>query len=333
MTSGHNSQLSHALGLERAQSAVPSGGKSVVWESLVALTERRLAGHGSFSEWARIISEIPKPEGTTIDLDRWAPRVTAPGDFSRLPALLQQLGPWKKGPFDIFGATIDAEWRSDAKWDRLMGFVESVQDETILDVGSGNGYFLLRAAGAGARFVLGLEPSVLFTAQYLALERCFDCDRVALLPATSREFEKARAPGEWRFFDTVLSMGVLYHRRSPLDHLSELRGFARRGGRVIVETIVDEGPKGHALVPEGRFAGMKNVWFLPSIPTLVGWMKRLQMVDIRASEPVRTTSNEQRATSWSTDVSLARFLDPNDPEMTIEGHPAPQRAFVSGRVP
>ncbi|MBR9800034.1 MAG: DUF1698 domain-containing protein, partial [Gammaproteobacteria bacterium] len=37
---------------------------------------------------------------------------------------------------------------------------------------------------------------------------------------------------------------------------------------------------------------------------------------------------EQRATDWMTYHSLSDFLDPADPSLTREGHPAPRRAVL-----
>lgn len=58
-------------------------------------------------------------------------------------------------------------------------------------------------------------------------------------------------------------MGVLYHRRSPIDHLTDLRDCLRSGGELVLETLVIEGKQGEVLVPEGRYARMRNVWFYP----------------------------------------------------------------------
>lgn len=33
---------------------------------------------------------------------------------------LRSFMPWRKGPFNIFGIDIDAEWRSEQKWNRLL---------------------------------------------------------------------------------------------------------------------------------------------------------------------------------------------------------------------
>ena len=40
-------------------------------------------------------------------------------EFNALKWCAEQLRPWRKGPWNLFGLEIDAEWRSDQKWDRL----------------------------------------------------------------------------------------------------------------------------------------------------------------------------------------------------------------------
>lgn len=41
------------------------------------------------------------------------------GETRRLNSILEQLKPWRKGPFSLYGINIDTEWRSDWKWDRV----------------------------------------------------------------------------------------------------------------------------------------------------------------------------------------------------------------------
>jgi tRNA (mo5U34)-methyltransferase len=135
-------------------------------------------------------------------------------------------------------------------------------------------------------------------------------------------------PPGLRRFDTVFSMGVLYHRRSPLDHLFDLKGLLKSGGQLVLETLVNE-DAGHAvLVPEGRYAKMRNVWFIPGKSSLETWLRRAGFVDVQTIDVTATTCDEQRSTAWMTFESLADFLDPADSELTIEGHPAPRRAIV-----
>jgi len=136
-------------------------------------------------------------------------------------------------------------------------------------------------------------------------------------------------PAELACFDTVFSMGVLYHRRSPLDHLFELRGCLRPGGELVLETLIIEGDEGTVFMPEGRYAKMRNVWFLPSIKTMLLWLRRCGFKEVVCVDTNRTSVKEQRSTEWMRFESLRDFLDPNDHSRTIEGHPAPLRAVFT----
>jgi tRNA (mo5U34)-methyltransferase len=236
--------------------------------------------------------------------------------------------PWRKGPFELFGVHIDTEWRSDWKWDRLAGAIDSLEDRRVLDVGCGSGYHCWRMAGAGATEVIGIDPTPLFVVQFWALQKYLRQDHVWVLPLGIEH-----VPRKLRAFDTVFSMGVLYHRRSPLDHLQELQDCLRPGGQLVLETLVIEGGPGDTLVPEGRYARMGNVWFLPSCDTLVGWLRKLGFTDPAVIDVNVTSTQEQRATEWMTFHSLRDFLDPEDPARSVEGHPAPRRAILTARTP
>jgi tRNA (mo5U34)-methyltransferase len=128
-------------------------------------------------------------------------------------------------------------------------------------------------------------------------------------------------------------MGVLYHRRSPLDHLLELKDCLKSGGELVLETLVIDGEEGRVLVPEDRYAQMRNVWFIPSPETLVAWLKRCGYRNIRLVDVSRTTTDEQRATEWMRFQSLSDFLDPANSGRTREGYPAPQRAVFIAEAP
>jgi tRNA (mo5U34)-methyltransferase len=139
-------------------------------------------------------------------------------------------------------------------------------------------------------------------------------------------------PPNLQAFDTVFSMGVFYHRRSPFSHLTELRSCLRRGGQLVLETLVIDAGPDQVLVPESRYAKMRNVWFIPSPQTLVSWMKRAGFRDIRLVDVTQTTTDEQRSTAWMQFESLADFLDPHDFSRTVEGYPAPCRATVTAKT-
>jgi len=128
-------------------------------------------------------------------------------------------------------------------------------------------------------------------------------------------------------FDTVFSMGVLYHRRDHHAHLRELRDQLRPGGTLVLETLVCETAD---LLPEGRYARMRNVHCVPRPETVSSWLGDLGFVNCEAREINPTSLDEQRSTRWMNFDSLADALDPDNPALTIEGHPAPIRAsFVA----
>lgn len=67
-------------------------------------------------------------------------------------------------------------------------------------------------------------------------------------------------------------MGVLYHRRSPLEHLWQLKDQLVQDGELVLETLVVEGDENTVLVPGDRYAQMRNVYFIPSALALkTGW--------------------------------------------------------------
>ena len=244
---------------------------------------------------------------------------------ARLQQLLEVFIPWRKGPFELFGIHIDTEWRSDWKWARVAPHLDDLDGRLVLDVGCGSGYHLWRMLGAGAQLVLGVDPSLLFLMQFQAVKTYAPEAPTHFLPLRSEDLPDFGSTG----FDTVFSMGVLYHRRSPLYHLQELHAALRQGGQLVLETLVVDGDVRTLLMPEGRYGKMRNVWFIPSVPLLLLWLRRLGFVDVRCVDVARTTVAEQRATAWMRFESLADFLDPADAGRTQEGYPAPVRALVT----
>jgi tRNA (mo5U34)-methyltransferase len=245
---------------------------------------------------------------------------------------LMGLHPWRKGPFCLHGIHIDAEWRSDWKWARLVrslgdGSDDALEGALVLDIGCGNGYYGYRALGAGARLVLGIDPGLRFVAQFLAVNHFFGSDRLAVLPLADDDLEDLvgdLGPG----VDLLLSMGVLYHRRDPQRHLRTLQRLLRPGGRLLLETLVLDSATDTALEPPGRYARMRNVYAVPSVSRVTRWLRETGFQHVKLVDLTSTTSAEQRRTEWMRFQSLADFLDPADVTRTIEGHPAPIRAML-----
>jgi len=289
--------------------------------------EKRIQSHGDLKRWNTALEALPCPEQPTVQLDRSAPSSHFPQSASEQTALrenLQGLHPWRKGPFELGGVHIDTEWHSDYKWDRIAPHLESLKDKQVLDVGSGNGYFCWRMAAEGASLALGIEPSVLFNLQFDACRKMYGQTSAHLLPVGIEA-----VPREFAVFDTVLSMGVLYHRREPMDHLQHLQQCLKPSGQLLLETLVVPGDASTVLVPEGRYARMRNVWFLPSADALCRWLERLGYVDVKCVDISQTTTEEQRSTDWMRFESLPQCLDANDKTLTVEGLPAPRRAIIS----
>lgn len=241
---------------------------------------------------------------------------------------LKNLAPWRKGPFNLFGINIDTEWRSDWKWHRLLPHISDLTGRRVLDVGCGSGYHAWRMFGAGASEVIGIDPSPRFVVQFYMLKKYWPTAPVEVLPVTLDML-----PAPLQAFDSCFSMGVFYHRRSPMDHLRELRDTLRPGGELILETLIIPEHCGQILVPGERYARMGNVWFIPSVATLIHWLGKIGFVNARCVDINQTSCEEQRSTDWMTFNSLKDFLDPNDSSKTIEGYPAPLRAIFIAQKP
>ena len=288
---------------------------------------------GDMPEWEETLRRLPEIDPLEIELATEVAIGNASlmdkGRRLALQATLMGLHPWRKGPYNLFGLPVNTEWRSDWKWDRVAPHLDSLENRLILDVGCGNGYHCWRMLGAGARRVIGIDPSVKFVFQFQAIKNFAGAD----LPVDVLPLGIEHMPTQLAAFDTVFSMGILYHRRSPMDHLRELKELLRSGGQLVLETLVIEGPEGMTLVPEGRYAKMPNVWYLPTVDTLLSWMRKNGFKNPRLVDLNTTSIEEQRSTEWMTFESLQDFLDPDDHSKTIEGHPAPTRAVILAEAP
>ena len=246
-------------------------------------------------------------------------------DSEIIVSAFKKLLPWRKGPFMFNNLKLESEWQGDLKWKRLQNHITPLKNRRVLDVGAGNGYFTLRMAMEGAKKVLGIEPFLLFNYQYAAIKSLIGNEiNAMLLPIRLEEMPKSA------IFDSVFSMGVLYHQRTHMEHLLQLKDIMAPGAELILETLVVEGPKGYMLIPEGRYAQMRNVHCLPSVETLKSWLADANFNNIKVVDISKTSSEEQRRTEWIGDnaASLEDFLDPSDPSLTKEGHPAPTRVII-----
>lgn len=296
------------------------------------LTQWKAQPHGDLGKWQNVLKKIPTEAPLHIDLKNsvsiGSENELSKGEAAKLENLLKTFHPWRKGPYFVHGIHIDTEWRSDWKWERLLPHISPLKDRYVLDVGCGNGYHMWRMLGEEAKFVVGIDPSELFLVQFEAIRRLMgQPSNIQLLPLGIEQLPDLGA------FDTVFSMGVLYHRRSPLDHLHQLKNQLVKNGELILETLVVDGDENTVLVPTDRYAQMRNVYFFPSANALKVWLEKVGFINVRIVDQCVTTTGEQRSTHWMQHNSLPDYLDPQDPSKTIEGHPAPKRAILTAINP
>ena len=288
-----------------------------------------LVSHGDYPRWSAALASLPELTDMASRFDTAAITIDAEcTDSEALRLALQGLMPWRKGPYSIADVFIDCEWRSDFKWNRVLPHLAQLRGRRILDVGCGNGYHCWRMLAQSPELVLGIEPSVLFNLQFQALQHYLQREDIDMLPIGIEDM-----PENLNWFDTVFSMGVLYHRRSPIDHLYQLKSFLRAGGELCLETLVIAGAQGQLLVPPERYARMRNVWFIPSAAELLLWLRRTGFINARVVDETDTAVDEQRSTDWMQFESLQQSLDEDNPALTVEGLPAPRRAVILANKP
>jgi tRNA (mo5U34)-methyltransferase len=239
---------------------------------------------------------------------------------------LRAFMPWRKGPFSIFGIDVDAEWRSERKWQRLLPVLPDLSGKIIADIGCNNGYYMFRMAPYQPKLVLGLEPTLQHYYCFLALNGMagmadlaidlLGVEHLSLFPDC---------------FDVIFLMGIIYHRPSPLEVLKDVYTALKPGGTLILESQTIPGDDPLALFPEKTYAKVPGTYFVPTGACLIHWMQRIGFSDVNlfCSHPM--TSEEQRRTDWMVFESFSDFLDPANPSLTVEGYPAPYRVFLVGR--
>ena len=231
----------------------------------------------------------------------------------------KMLMPWRKGPFKIGDIFIDSEWRSYIKWNTLIPFL-NLENKDILDVGCNNGYYMFRMLEMNPKSITGFDPSALFNLQFEFINSFIKSDIEYKLLGVEH------IPYYPKKFDVIFCMGVLYHRKDPIDMLKELKAGLKKGGEVILDTLIIEGNEEVALSPL-RYAKMKNVYFIPTLKTLYNWIKRANFSDVEFIGKRYTTTNEQRKTDWINGESLESFLNKNQTK-TIEGYEPPLRCYL-----
>ncbi len=285
-----------------------------------------LRRHGHFADWQQALLALPPVAPGWSVRDGWLHAGGTAPDPDALRAQLRGFIPWRKGPLVLGGVDVSTEWRSDFKWRRMADHV-NLDGARVLDVGAGNGYFGWRMLESGAAHVLGCDPTPLFAVQHAVIRHFTGSAEHELLALRLEDL-----PPGLKEFDLVFSMGVLYHRREPIQHLVQLRERLRSGGGLVLETLIVPNDDSVVLEPTDRYARMRNVHALPSLPRLLEWLAAAGFGDARCVDISVTTPDEQRTTDWMPFHSLAEALDPADECLTVEGLPRPRRAVLLAGV-
>ncbi len=233
--------------------------------------------------------------------------------------LAKMLKPWRKGPFKINNIFINSEWKSYIKWNTIKKFLD-LENKDILDIGCNNGYHMFRMLKSNPKSITGFDPSALFNLQFEFINSFIKSNIEYKLLGVEH------IPYYEKKFDTIFCMGVLYHRKDPIEMLKEVKAGLKKGGEIILDTLIIEGNEEVALSPI-RYAKMKNIYFIPTLKTLYNWIEKTNFKSIEFIGKRYTTINEQRKTEWIEGESLEHFLNKNQTK-TIEGYEPPLRLYL-----
>ncbi|VAW34115.1 tRNA (mo5U34)-methyltransferase [hydrothermal vent metagenome] len=296
--------------------------------SLIAQTNNKLTNptSGNYPRWYKAYKNLPDIDMSHTQRHLNQNAITCKAELSQADKELiqqayQQLIPWRKGPFTMFSTYIDSEWQSFMKWNRIEKFLPDITNKIVLDVGCGNGYYMFRMIDKKPYLLMGIDPGLLQLMQFWSIEKYMH-SKACVLPLAIGDM-----PKKLNCFDVVFSMGVLYHRKSPIHHIMELADCIKPNGYLVMETLVVDGNDTTCLLPVNRYAQMRNVWFLPSVAMLMTMLQRNGFGKIKCIDITTTTVAEQRTTNWMKFHSLKEFLN-RDQSKTIEGYQLPTRATL-----
>lgn len=281
-----------------------------------------------FLRYRNLLREVHHLRASSCDFSGDVVRIGTSADLSpdqrlQVHRVLRGFMPWRKGPFSVFGIDIDAEWRSERKWNRIIPELPDLTGKTVADIGCNNGYYMFRMAHHRPAMVLGFEPYVqhyytfntlnTFAGQRHLQVEPLGIEHLPLFPAC---------------FDVIFCLGILYHRPSPLDALRDLHAALKPGGWLVIESQAIPGQEPVALFPRSTYAKVPGTWFVPTGACLVNWVTRSGFREVRLFCEHAMSSAEQRRTAWMDFESYEDFIDKDNQALTVEGYPAPRRIFL-----
>jgi len=247
-------------------------------------------------------------------------------EYEKVYRTLRDFMPWRKGPFEVFGIQVDAEWRSERKWNRVGPVLPDLQGKVVADIGCSNGYYMFRMAGHQPKLVVGFEPYLQHYFAFKMLNGFAGLDNLAIELLGVEHIELYEES-----FDVIFLMGILYHRSSPIEVLRAVREAMKPGATLIVESQGIPGDDPIALFPDKRYAKVPGTYFVPTGACLANWLVSAGYGEVEIFHSHPMSSKEQRRTEWMEFESYADFINSKDPSLTVEGYPAPIRVFLRAR--
>ena len=242
-------------------------------------------------------------------------------NLSKIEEVAKTMLPWRKGPFKIDTLFIDTEWRSFIKYSIIEPYF-NLKDKIVGDIGCNNGYYLFKMLSHKPKKLVGFDPSAITFMQFEFINKFIKSDiKYELLGIEHVEYYEHK-------FDTLFCLGVLYHRSDPIGSLKSLYKALNKNGELILDTFMIDGEEDISLTPKSRYSKIPNIYFIPTVNALKNWCIRAGFKEIEVIAIKKTELQEQRKTNWINSQSLDEFLDPNNPELTVEGYPAPKRVYI-----
>ncbi|MGL5059506.1 MAG: tRNA 5-methoxyuridine(34)/uridine 5-oxyacetic acid(34) synthase CmoB [Microcoleus sp.] len=304
---------------------------SIDRDAILALRQQRQSKlfESKVSQYRKAFESVRDIESNWFDFSDATVKIGKKEELSaeqhqRFYQALQTFCPWRKGPFELFGIAVDAEWRSDWKWARILPHIQPLNNRKVADIGCHNGYFMLRMVCDRPECVIGFEPVAKLFWNFQMMQNIVKQEILAfeLLGVENIDLYP-------NFFDTIFCLGILHHHPDPIGLLGKMRQALAPKGEIVIDCQGIPGDLPVALTPLKRYIQARGMWFLPTQSCLENWMARAGFTQINCFFAEALSVGEQRRTAWANVNSLSEFLNPADSSLTVEGYPAPWRYYIT----
>ena len=244
-------------------------------------------------------------------------------EFQTLQDLALDLKPWRKGPFCLYGAEnntqffIDSEWQSNKKMKLILQALDTIgynlKDKVVLDVGCNNGYYMFDLALRGVKHISGIDPIAIFFLQFYFIHKLTNISHCTFRLLGVQDVIMLNTK-----YDLILCLGVLYHRKEPLQTLKQLKSILAPNGILLLETLILQDSNATCLCPYPTYAKMPNVFYIFSPQALQNLALHAGFKSCEILSYSYTDNTEQRSTDFIDKKSLGDYLTPTQ---TIEGYP------------